>query len=68
LGIRKACGVVDKLTAWCYRCSMKNEELERILKEVRYNRQMQKKRLYEQARKEQRRAKRAATAKKEISE
>jgi hypothetical protein len=47
---------------------MKNEELERILKEVRYNRQMQKKRLYEQARLEQRRAKRAAEAKKEISE
>jgi len=68
MGLRKACGVVDKLTTWCYRFSMKNEELERILKEVRYNRQMQKKRLYEQARLEQRRAKRAAEAKKEISE
>jgi hypothetical protein len=47
---------------------MTNEEYEKLMKEIRYNRQMQKKRLYEQARLEQRRAKRAAEAKKEISE
>jgi hypothetical protein len=36
---------------------MTNEEYEKLMKEIRFNRQMQKKRLYEQAKRAQRKIK-----------
>lgn len=36
---------------------MTNEEYEKLMKEIRFNRQMQKKRLYEQAKRSQKKVK-----------
>jgi hypothetical protein len=38
---------------------MTNEEYEKLMREIRYNRQMQKKRLYEQAKRDSKKVKNA---------